>query len=86
MIIAYEIILLILLLIVFSVASVYFYYLVQCYSRVKKGRKWIFLTPFWLIAAESFNEDGNKYRMAALKVTAVLVVLTGILLVANEYR
>jgi len=82
----HEIVLLVLLLIVLSNFGVYFYYLVQCYSRVKEGRKWIFLTPLWLIAVESFNEDGNRYRVAALKTTAILIVFASILLVANEYR
>jgi hypothetical protein len=82
----YEIILLCLLLVVLAMGGVCFYYMAQCYPKVKEGKQWIFLTPFWLLAASMFDENGNRYRVAALKATAILVVLIGVLLVANEYK
>jgi hypothetical protein len=63
----------------FVVGTVYFYYLAKCYSRVKNGNRWIFLTPFWLFSSGSFGEEGNRYRIAALKVTMVVIAIIVIL-------
>ena len=60
-----------LLLALFIAGGIYFYYLVLSYRKVKDGKKWIFLTPFWLFSSDSFEADGNRYRVAALKVTVV---------------
>lgn len=62
-------------LVLFFLGLLFFYFMAQSVAHCVTRKYWIFLTPFWLLMSENFDESGNVARRKALIVMMVGVVL-----------
>lgn len=74
---------LILLTLAFSFCAIaWLYFSFQAICSVIPGKRWIVWFPIWLFMPSIFTEEGNRYRIKALKITgcmlSILLVFLGI--------
>jgi len=62
----------------------YAFFALNAIAFMKPGKTWMAWFPVWLVMPSLFEEQGNWYRLAALKVTVLLGVdLALVVLLAN---
>ncbi|WP_164232279.1 hypothetical protein [Wenzhouxiangella sp. XN201] len=59
----------------FSCAVAWFFFSLQAICNVIPGKGWIIWFPIWLFMPDIFTEEGNRYRVKALRMAGCMLLM-----------